>query len=71
LKALQPQRRAVAHTPPPSPGDVTTYRKIDLEGIKDDVVISVIEQLERTGNRPHLIKELATILLSTNHAIAK
>lgn len=62
--------RMGAHTPPPSPGDVVTYRKIDLEGINDDVVISVIEQLEKTGNRPHLIKELATILLSTNQNIA-
>ena len=72
ITAAQPlQSRIVAHTPPPSPGDVVAYRKIDLDGIKDDVVISVIEQLEKTGNRPHLIKELATILLSTNHNIAK
>lgn len=70
---MQPQPRANAHTPPPSPGDVVnvTYRKIDLDGIKDDVVISCIEQLEKTGNRPHLIKELATVLLSTNRNIAK
>lgn len=60
-----------AHTPPPSPGDVVAFRKIDLDGINDDVVISVIEQLEKTGNRPHLIKELATILLATNQNIAQ
>lgn len=66
-----PQPRNAAHTPPPSPGDVVTHRKIDLEGINDDVVISCIEQLERTANRPHLLKELATVLLTTNRNIAK
>lgn len=73
LQQSQPQPRVNAHTPPPSPGDVVsvTYRKIDIDGIKDDVVISCIEQLEKTGNRPHLIKELATVLLSTNRNIAK
>ena len=66
-----PQPRNGAHTPPPSPGDVVTHRKIDLEGINDDVVISCIEQLEKTANRPHLLKELATVLLTTNRNIAK
>jgi len=36
--------------------------KIDTESIKDEIVVAVIEQLEKTGNRPHLLKELATIL---------
>lgn len=74
LTASKPQAiptRIGAHTPPPSPGDVVAYRKIDLDGIKDDVVISVIEQLEKTGNRPHLIKELATVLLTTNRNLAQ
>jgi len=34
-------------------------------------VIAVIEQLEKTGNRPHLIKELATVLASTNDSVAQ
>lgn len=67
----QHPKRHVEQTPPPSPGHVVPHKKIDLEGIKDDVVISVIEQLEKTGNRPHLIKEMATVLLSTNTNIAK
>ncbi|PNP60353.1 hypothetical protein THARTR1_00377 [Trichoderma harzianum] len=62
---------AVENTPPPSPiraiseemtdADATT-RKIDLESIKDDIVEAVVVQLQETGNRPHLIKELATVL---------
>jgi hypothetical protein len=58
------------HTPPPSPGaeiadfeeDVKPPREIDMEGINDDIVEGVIVQLQKTGNRPHLVKELAAIL---------
>lgn len=39
-----------------------TVRKIDLEGIHDEVVQAVIIQLHATANRPHQIKELATAL---------
>lgn len=66
-----PQRIKLEHTPPPSPGDVQIGRKVDIEGINDDIVIAVIEQLEKTANRPHLIKDLATVLASTNHSIAQ
>lgn len=66
-----PRRSAVEHTPPPSPGDAPLVRKVDIEGINDDIVIGVIQQLEKTGNRPHLIKDLATILASTNESIAQ
>ena len=66
-----PQRIKLEHTPPPSPGDVEIARKVDIEGINDDIVIAVIEQLEKTANRPHLIKELATVLASTNQNIAQ
>ncbi|RMZ86314.1 hypothetical protein DV736_g6461, partial [Chaetothyriales sp. CBS 134916] len=60
------------HTPPPLPGDVVgTARKVDTEGINDDIVVGVIEQLEKTGNRPHLIKDLATILSARNQNIAQ
>ncbi|PGH32597.1 hypothetical protein GX50_04633 [[Emmonsia] crescens] len=58
------------HTPPPSPGDAGLVTKIDTDGINDDIVVAVIEQLEKTGNRPHLIKELATVLSNTNDTVA-
>lgn len=61
-------------TPPPSPGrrrasvemeDVqgNPMPKIDLEGINDEIVEAVIVQLQETGNRPHLVKELAAVLM--------
>ena len=49
------------HTPPPSPG-ATGATKIDTDGIGDEIVVAVIDQLEKTGNRPHLVKELAAVL---------
>lgn len=62
---------AVEQTPPPSPGLGAQVRKVDIDGINDDIVIAVIQQLEKTGNRPHLIKDMATILASTNSSIAQ
>ena len=59
------------HTPPPSPLDSGVTPKIDIEGIKDDIVVAVIDQLEKTGNRPHLVKELAAVLVSLNATVAK
>jgi hypothetical protein len=38
---------------------------VDTEGINDEIVVGVIEQLEKTGNRPHLLKELAAILATS------
>jgi hypothetical protein len=67
----QSRRGPAEHTPPPSPGDVEFVPKIDTDGIKDDIVIAVIEQLEKTGNRPHLIRELATVLAATNDSVAQ
>ncbi|OJD27925.1 hypothetical protein ACJ73_00671 [Blastomyces percursus] len=58
------------HTPPPSPRDTGSVAKIDTDGINDDIVVAVIEQLERTGNRPHLIKELAAVLSNMNETVA-
>ena len=57
-------------TPPPSPeaepedpdAHEVQPKEIDLEGINDDIVEAVIIQLQKTGNRPHLVKELAAIL---------
>ncbi|KAH6605854.1 mucin [Trichoderma cornu-damae] len=64
---------AIENTPPPSPAraiseemtDADAVRKIDVEGIKDDIVEAVVVQLQSTGNRPHLVKELATVLTQT------
>ncbi|CAO2647878.1 Nn.00g088000.m01.CDS01 [Neocucurbitaria sp. VM-36] len=55
----------VADTPPPSPGGESGSTKVDTQGIDDEIVVGVIEQLEKTGNRPHLLKELATVLSPT------
>ncbi|KAJ9316806.1 hypothetical protein DTO271D3_2939 [Paecilomyces variotii] len=72
-KSLGEQGRAgrgtYEHTPPPSPADGVAP-KIDTEGINDDIVVAVIEQLEKTGNRPHLIKELAAVLTTINENVA-
>lgn len=64
---------AIENTPPPSPiraiseemTDADATHKIDLESIKDDIVEAVVVQLQSTANRPHLIKELATVLTQT------
>ncbi|KAL1839390.1 hypothetical protein VTJ49DRAFT_1592 [Mycothermus thermophilus] len=72
-----PKRRdsAVKHenTPPPSPptarpsietdDDHVPQKPIDMESINDEIVEAVIVQLQKSGNRPHLVKELATILM--------
>lgn len=55
----------VADTPPPSPGGASGSTKVDTQGIDDEIVVGVIDQLEKTGNRPHLLKELATVLSPT------
>ncbi|KAK7967098.1 uncharacterized protein PG986_001375 [Apiospora aurea] len=64
--------RAARATPPPSPAlhmsieeadDLGEMKKIDLEGINDDIVEAVIVQLQQTRNRPHLVKELANVLM--------
>ncbi|KAJ5793896.1 hypothetical protein N7457_000495 [Penicillium paradoxum] len=57
-------------TPPPSPMDGVMAPKIDTEGINDDIVVAVINQLEKTGNRPHLVKELAAVLIALNVNVA-
>ncbi|MCJ1399444.1 hypothetical protein MMC11_002646 [Xylographa trunciseda] len=62
-------RTVYEHTPPPSPG-ASHDTKIDTDGINDDIVTGVIEQLEKTGNRPHLIKELAAVLSTINDSVA-
>ena len=65
------------HTPPPSPpparrasvemedadDDELEKNKIDFASINDEIVEAVIDQLQKTGNRPHLVKELAAVLM--------
>jgi len=60
-RTLQSAVPGTNDTPPPSPPSAH-QPKLDYEGINDDIVVGVLQQLEKTGNRPHLIKELATIL---------
>jgi len=55
---------AGVNTPPPSPHS-HNGPKLDYEGINDDIVVGVLQQLEKTANRPHLIKELATVLMTS------
>ncbi|KAK0742451.1 hypothetical protein B0T21DRAFT_346248 [Apiosordaria backusii] len=58
-------------TPPPSPpathqsvemGEEES-KPIDMEAVNDEIVEAVIVQLQNTGNRPHLVKELAAVLM--------
>lgn len=70
---------AIESTPPPSPTPATSVdmedaelpKKIDLEGINDDIVEAVITQLQNTGNRPHLIRDLATVLALSLRSVQK
>lgn len=73
LPAVRPagRRGTLEHTPPPSPTDGVVAPKIDTEGINDDIVVAVIQQLEKTGNRPHLVKELAAVLVTLSENVAK
>ncbi|KAI2628462.1 hypothetical protein GGR54DRAFT_587278 [Hypoxylon sp. NC1633] len=63
-------------TPPPSPGlqdsiemddselsELPEIKKVDLEGINDEIVEAVIVRLQETRNRPHLVKELAAVFM--------
>ncbi|KAK0304790.1 hypothetical protein LTR01_007289 [Friedmanniomyces endolithicus] len=63
-------KQAVELSPPPSPA-AEGSNKVDVEGISDDIVVGTIQQIERTGNRPHLVKELAHVLASSLHAVEK
>jgi hypothetical protein len=69
IKEQKPKRGA-ALSPPPSPLR-EGQSKIDIEGISDEIVVGAIQQLERTGNRPHLVKELSSILATTIPAIER
>lgn len=45
--------------------------KIDTQGINDEVVTGVIEQLEKTGNKPQLVKELAAVLCNSLNIVER
>lgn len=71
---------AIEQTPPPSPTPATSVetsdvdvapKKVDLEGINDDIVEGAITQLQTTANRPHLIKDLATVLSQSLSSVQK
>jgi hypothetical protein len=63
------------NTPPPSPRtkrrsvkaedseDDAEPKPIDMGSIHDEIVEAVIVQLQNTGNRPHIVKELAAVLM--------
>ncbi|KAK4570217.1 hypothetical protein LTR86_002297 [Recurvomyces mirabilis] len=57
-------------SPPLSPRAEGT-NKVDLEGINDNIVAATIQQLERTANRPLLVKELAILLAAELHCVEK
>ncbi|KUI53548.1 hypothetical protein VP1G_00932 [Cytospora mali] len=70
------RRQTDANTPPLSPprsrassvemkdaDDSTPASKIDLRSINDEIVEAVIVQLQSTDNRPHIVKELAAVLM--------
>lgn len=69
IKEEKPKRGA-ALSPPPSPAR-EGESKVDVEGIKDEIVVGAIQQLEKTGNRPHLVKELAAVLATDISAIER
>ena len=71
IKREHEKKRSVQLSPPPSPAADGRSNKVDVEGIGDDIVVGTIQQLEATGNRPHLVKELAAILACSLHSVEK
>lgn len=39
------------------------FAKIDLGKINDEIVEAVVVQLQGSNNRPHIVKELAAVLM--------
>ncbi|KAI0105243.1 hypothetical protein GGR51DRAFT_195845 [Nemania sp. FL0031] len=75
--APRPRKCESIPTPPPSTGvhasietddvdfsGVARVGPVDLDGINDEIVEAVLVRLQQTQNRPHLVKELETILKS-------
>lgn len=73
-KSEPPQKRVKRDHSPLSAGGYDTTRRNNLppspppecrishEGINDEIVSGVVDVLERSGNRPHTVKELAAVL---------
>ncbi|PUU78709.1 hypothetical protein B9Z19DRAFT_41447 [Tuber borchii] len=73
-KSEPPQKRVKRDHSPLSAGGYDTIRRNNLppspppecrishEGINDEIVSGVVDVLERSGNRPHTVKELAAVL---------
>jgi len=73
-KSEPPQKRLKRDHSPLSAGGYDTTRRSNLplspppesrishEGINDEIVSGVVDVLERSGNRPHTVKELAAVL---------
>ncbi|KAK5132696.1 hypothetical protein LTR08_008740 [Meristemomyces frigidus] len=71
IKDERPKSATITElSPPPSPA-AEGSNKVDVEGISDDIVVRTIQQLEKTGNRPHLVKELAHVLATNLHCVEK
>lgn len=64
-----PASHDMLHTPPSSPKPDNCNVKVDTTGIKDEIVVAVIIQLEKTANRPHTSKELAAVLAQNVHTV--
>jgi hypothetical protein len=73
-----PSTPAERTTPPQSPGlqhsiemedaespESVGMKMISLEGINDEIVEAVIVRLQKTRNRPHLVKDLAAVLMES------
>lgn len=72
IKDNKPPKPSVDLSPPPSPlAEGATTNKIDTEGINDDIVVATIQQIEKTGNRPHLVRELAAVLATRLPSVDK
>lgn len=72
IKDEKPPKPSADLSPPPSPvAEGATRNKVDTEGINDDIVVATIQQIEKTGNRPHLVKELAAVLATRLHCVEK
>ncbi|KAH9844845.1 hypothetical protein Tdes44962_MAKER01392 [Teratosphaeria destructans] len=66
----EPAKPATELSPPPSPAREGS-NKVDIEGINDNIVVATIQQLEKTGNRPIFVKELAHVLAARLTCVEK
>ena len=55
--------------PPPNVSDIFVGIFTNVQTINDTIVAAVIARLEAETNRPHLVKELAAILIQQLHIV--